>query len=80
VKQNIFVILWLFLASSVVAQQSNIREIPDYSSLASQVQDISRTRFIRGYRNQGDGGQGFFSFTNTIVGTNIGTRIRSTTV
>jgi hypothetical protein len=70
--------LCLLVCLPVLAQQSSVREIDNVAQLANQVQDLNRTRFVRGYTQGGDGGGGTFIFTNTITATNIGTRFRVT--
>lgn len=69
---------FIFICLPVFAQQSSVREVEKFSDLRNHVQDINRTRFVKGYSQQGDGAHGLFIFTNTSLATNIGTRIEVT--
>lgn len=77
-RKLLFLLFVFCLCGSLKAQQNNIREVNKFSDLVNHVQDVSRTRFVKGYSIQGDGGQGFFVWTNTAIFTNTGTRIKVT--
>lgn len=67
---------FFLLLSNALAQQSSIRELDAFDQLRTQVQDLNRTRYIKGRFSAGDGGGGLFAFTNTVLFTNAGTRLQ----
>lgn len=67
-------LLCLFVSFNVLGQQAKIREVDNVTVLRSHVQDLDRTRYVKGYWGIGDGGSGLFVFTNTALSTNLGTR------
>lgn len=73
---NRLLLLVLLICLPALGQQSSIRELDAFDQLRNQVQDLNRTRFIKGRFSPGDGGGGFFAFTNTILFTNAGTRLQ----
>lgn len=68
--------LLVFVVGVAQAQQAGVREVENIAALQLQVQDVSRTRFVKGYLNAGDGASSLFVFTNTALATNLGTRIQ----
>lgn len=77
-RQFLLAFLLVFIVGIAKAQQASVREIENIAALTLQVQDVNRTRFVKGYYAAGDGGGSMFVFTNTALSTNLGTRIQVT--
>lgn len=77
-KTFLRLLAFIFICLPAVAQQRSIRELDNIGQLATQVQDLNTTRFVKGYTTSGDGGGGLFVLTNTTANANTGTRFAVT--